>query len=106
MWGPAFFLAILICVNPKNKYWIIVLIILASATRAASHSGWLINLIEIAPNYAGIVGSLTLTIGSISSFISPLVWGATVTDMVNKHLIRQNPGRFSIRKCVLNSVAK
>ena len=88
MWGPALGLILLVYHNSTNKCWSIILITLASTSRAAGLSGWAVNMLEISPNYAGIVSSIIQTFGAISSFIAPLVWGTIVIDMVNKNLFR------------------
>ncbi|XP_012154824.1 putative inorganic phosphate cotransporter [Ceratitis capitata] len=49
------------------------------------HLGWQVNHIDLAPNFAGTLVSLTNCAANVCSIIAPLVVGFVVTDTSNPH---------------------
>lgn len=86
MWLPAIFLLALGFV-PVNATMSIFLITITIGLNAATHSGFVINHLDLAPNFAGILVGTCIAIGNFASIGSPLLVGYVVTDTVNGNSI-------------------
>ncbi|KAM7358545.1 sialin-like [Cochliomyia hominivorax] len=64
----------------RDPIWAVVLISLATMLQGAGSSGPLSSMIDIAPNYAGIVCGICGTIGNIPGFISAYLVGILTMD--------------------------
>ena len=84
MWIPAALMISLCFV--ESEFWVISITILTVTLNAGTHCGYLVNLIDLSPNYAGLLKSIMYTLGTFSSIIAPLIWGIIVTDVVWKIL--------------------
>ncbi|XP_075156381.1 putative inorganic phosphate cotransporter [Haematobia irritans] len=80
MWVPAVLLIALGFIHEEQKMWALVLITLTVAVNSGKTIGISLNNIDLSPNHAGILMSLTNTPASIMSLIGPLVVGFVVTD--------------------------
>lgn len=80
-WGPAIGLVALGFVH--NNSLAIALLIISVGINAATHSGFVINHLDIAPNFAGALVGMCISIGNIMSILSPLLAGYIITDTVN-----------------------
>ncbi|KAB7495755.1 Sialin [Armadillidium nasatum] len=58
---------------------IVTLIFVAITLQGGIYSGWLINAIDIAPNFAGTLYGITNALASIPSWVAPMVVG-TITN--------------------------
>jgi len=81
-WGPAIALACMSVIPTNSHVWAIVLLVLAVGLNAGSLCGFQINHIDLSPNFAGTMMSITNCIATITSIIAPLVCGVIVTDEV------------------------
>ena len=61
----------------------LVLIFLAITLNGGFTSGYSVNAIEIAPNFAGTVYGVLNTFGSLPGFFAPLVVGAITSEQVS-----------------------
>jgi len=84
-WGPAIALACMSAVPTNNHVWAIVLLVLAVGLNAGSLCGFQINHIDLSPNFAGTMMSITNCVATITSIIAPLICGVIVTDEVIIH---------------------
>ncbi|XP_071171387.1 sialin-like [Mytilus edulis] len=73
---PALMLICLGYVDCTTPTLAIVLLILAVSLTGFQYSGYLINHVDIAPPYAGILFGISNSIASVTGFISPSVVGA------------------------------
>lgn len=81
-WGPAIALACMSAV-PNNDYvWIIVILILAVGLNAGSLCGFQINHIDLSPNFAGTMMSITNCFATVTSIIAPIICSVIVSDEV------------------------
>ncbi|KNC33126.1 hypothetical protein FF38_04718, partial [Lucilia cuprina] len=64
----------------RNPIYAVVLISLATMFQGAGSSGPLSSMIDIAPNYAGIICGICGTIGSLPGFISAYLVGVLTLD--------------------------
>ena len=71
--------------GPDEKYWIIALITIAiSASEVTYVAGFGICLMDVAPNYMGILQGINNTLGLSPGFIMPLVIAALTPNVTLK----------------------
>ncbi|XP_014212240.1 putative inorganic phosphate cotransporter [Copidosoma floridanum] len=80
MWGPALALVALCLIGTSSKIWPVVLLILAIGLKAGTSSGYVVNSLDLTPNFAGTVYSFTTCLSSFVSMLAPIVCGLIVTD--------------------------
>ncbi|XP_011296172.2 putative inorganic phosphate cotransporter [Musca domestica] len=85
-WLPALGLVIIGFLDEHQKIWAIVLMTLIVALNSGNIIGSALNMIDLAPNHAGIMMSLVNAVSNITPFISPLIVGVVVTDVTNRTL--------------------
>lgn len=79
-WLPAIFL-ISLGFTPQEMHTLaIVLLTLSVGFNAASFCGYLINHLDLSPNYAGQIMGITNCISNLLSLCAPLVAGALIDD--------------------------
>ncbi|XP_011691699.1 PREDICTED: putative inorganic phosphate cotransporter isoform X2 [Wasmannia auropunctata] len=79
-WGPAIALACMSAV-PENGYiWAIVILVLAVGLNAGSLCGFQINHIDLSPNFAGTMMSITNCAATVTSIIAPLICSVIVSE--------------------------
>lgn len=81
-WGPAVALACMAVIPSDNSSWALVLLIVAVGLNAGSLCGFQINHIDLSPNYAGTMMSITNCIASVIAIIAPLICGKIVVNEV------------------------
>ncbi|XP_063425395.1 sialin-like isoform X2 [Mytilus trossulus] len=74
--GPASMLIGLGYVDCSQTALAIVLVILAVSSAGFQYSGWVVNHIDIAPSYAGILLGISNSLASTTGIISPIIVGA------------------------------
>ena len=79
-WGPAIILVVISYFDTTKTTFIVIMFIMATGLKAGTHCGHLVNLIDISPNFAGLLRSVTHTLGTASSLIAPVVWGYILND--------------------------
>lgn len=79
-WVPAIGLIALGFVH--NNTLAIVMLTFSVGINAATHSGFVINHLDISPNFAGTLVGLCIAIGNFMSILSPLFAGFIITDTV------------------------
>lgn len=80
--GPGLALLALTLVDTRNHKMIITLLVIAVGLNAGSLSGFQINHIDLSPNHAGTMMSITNCIASIIAIVAPIVNNEIVTDQV------------------------
>lgn len=80
-WGPAIALA-LMSVVPADYFWPIFILTLAVGLNAGSLCGFQINHIDLSPNFAGTMMSITNCAATVTSIIAPLICGVIVSEEV------------------------
>lgn len=78
-WGPAIALA-LMSVVPADYFWPIFILTLAVGLNAGSLCGFQINHIDLSPNFAGTMMSITNCAATVTSIIAPLICGVIVSE--------------------------
>ena len=73
----------------------IALLVLAVSIAGFQYSGFLVNHVDIAPQYAGILFGISNSIAAITGFISPVVVGV-ITEEVNIVLVSSRRGKYSV----------
>ena len=83
-WGPGLVLLSLCFVptNTNNNVIPVVMLVMAVGTNAGSICGFQINHIDISPNYAGTLMSITNFGGAFIGIIAPLIVGQIVKKEV------------------------
>lgn len=61
----------------------IAILIFTVSISSASHVGFLVNHIDLSPNYAGIIMGICNTFANGMALIAPLLVGAIVTNSVS-----------------------
>ncbi|KAH8306921.1 hypothetical protein KR044_001082, partial [Drosophila immigrans] len=84
-WGPSALLIALGYVPKDNDSLAVVLLIFTVGISSASHVGFLINHIDLSPNYAGILMGICNGIANFMSLAAPLLVGIVVTDYHDVH---------------------
>lgn len=67
----------------RDPIWAIVLLSLAVMLQGAGSSGFMSSMIDIAPNYAGIIFGLCGTIGCMPGFVSAYIVGVLTLNNVS-----------------------
>ncbi|EDW61464.1 putative inorganic phosphate cotransporter [Drosophila virilis] len=79
-WGPMCLLIALGYVPRHMDSLAVVLLTLTVGISSASHVGFLINHIDLSPNFAGILMGICNAIANLMSLAAPLLVGIVVTD--------------------------
>ena len=69
------------------------------AASGLMHSGYNVNMLDIAPRYACVIMGLTNTVGTITGFLSPMMVGYITFNKVG---LKQ----MHLRSCMFNSTWK
>ncbi|KAK0056347.1 sialin-like isoform X1 [Biomphalaria pfeifferi] len=59
----------------ENRYWAVFLLCLSSGFMTFNRAGILVNHLDLAPGYAGILFGLTNTFGTVPGMIAPVIAG-------------------------------
>lgn len=86
MWGPGTFLLIL-AYAWEDKVLSMILLIAAVGTNCGINAGYLINHLDLSPNYVGYLIGVSTFCGNIMSILGPIFVGYIVTDTVNYFLL-------------------
>ncbi|GBP81774.1 Putative inorganic phosphate cotransporter [Eumeta japonica] len=86
-WPPAFFLVMLALV-PKNIYVVETLLVITCAMKISSHLGFQLNHIDISPNFAGTMMSVSNFASNGVSSLAPITAGYILTKDDDEHLWR------------------
>lgn len=68
---------------PLNVPMAVTLVIVETSICGASNLGYLVNSLDLSPNYAGVLFSIVNTIGNISAILGPLVSTYLIEDESN-----------------------
>nr|XP_050846218.1 putative inorganic phosphate cotransporter isoform X1 [Vespula vulgaris] len=85
-WGPAAALVVLGFVPINNPLWTIVILVIAVGLNAGSLCGYQINHIDLSPNHAGTMMSITNCLASVIAIIAPIICGEIVYDLSSTSL--------------------
>ncbi|XP_037294349.1 uncharacterized protein LOC115442923 isoform X2 [Manduca sexta] len=80
---------IILAYVPKNIYVVETLLVLICGVKIAGHMGFQVNHIDISPNFAGTLMSLSNFIANMISSIAPIIAGFILTDVTSEYLWRQ-----------------
>lgn len=81
---PAAALIYLAFLKTFDQNLVIILLIVAVGTQAFQQSGYLVNMIDVAPNHAGTILGLINGTSNIFSLLAPLTVGLLGNDKVLK----------------------
>ncbi|EFN85104.1 putative inorganic phosphate cotransporter isoform X2 [Harpegnathos saltator] len=85
-WGPAIALACMSVIPRNNSTYALALLIVAVGLNAGSLCGFQVNHIDLSPNYAGTMMSITNCIASVVAILAPLICDQIIiTDETNVH---------------------
>ncbi|XP_046815652.1 putative inorganic phosphate cotransporter [Vespa crabro] len=85
-WGPAAALIVLGFVPINNPLWTVIILIVAVGLNAGSLCGYQLNHIDLSPNHAGTMMSITNCLASVTAIIAPIICGEIITDLSSTHL--------------------
>ncbi|XP_037035937.1 putative inorganic phosphate cotransporter isoform X2 [Bradysia coprophila] len=88
LWTPAVLLIALGYVSKENPSLAVVLLTTAIAVNSASFVGYLINHMDLSPNFAGTLMGLTNAAANVFSILGPMFVGFVVTDAKDPMLWR------------------
>nr|XP_014102803.1 putative inorganic phosphate cotransporter isoform X2 [Bactrocera oleae] len=83
MWIPMAAIIALGFVDADNADLAIVLLTLGVGTDSATFLGYLVNHMDLAPNFAGTLMGITNCAANVMGIIAPLIVGVIVTDTTN-----------------------
>ena len=81
-WGPAIALIILSHADTKNQLLPVIILMVAVGLNAGSMCGYQINHIDLSPNFAGTMMSITNCIAAVCPILAPIICAEIVTDQV------------------------
>lgn len=81
--GPAIFLICLSLIDKSQQNLAVVFLVLAVTCTAFGYCGYIVNIIDIAPNHAGTLFGIVNSINTIFSILGPLSVGFFGSDKVN-----------------------
>ncbi|KYM76069.1 Putative inorganic phosphate cotransporter, partial [Atta colombica] len=79
-WGPAIALACMSLAPTDDYTWAVVILVIAVGLNAGSLCGFQINHIDLSPNFAGTMMSVTNCCATVISIIAPLISGVIVSN--------------------------
>ena len=94
-----------------NPTWAIILLCFAIAIEGTGYSGYMVNQLELSPNYAGTLKGTSSTFANICGFVSPALTGALTNRKVSNlyHFLSQNnliniitANNRSLEQCILH----
>ncbi|XP_032683850.1 LOW QUALITY PROTEIN: uncharacterized protein LOC116850093 [Odontomachus brunneus] len=77
-WCPAIALMCMSAIPTDNSVYALILLIIAVGLNAGSLCGFQVNHIDLSPNYAGNMISITNTVGSVVAIVAPIVTEQTI----------------------------
>ncbi|XP_031833740.1 putative inorganic phosphate cotransporter isoform X2 [Nomia melanderi] len=83
-WGPAIALICLAAIPIESSGVVVAILAIAVGLNAGALCGFQINHIDLSPNFAGTMMSITNCIASVIAIIAPLICGVIVLDNENK----------------------
>ncbi|KAH9630964.1 hypothetical protein HF086_013503 [Spodoptera exigua] len=86
---PAAIGLIALAYAPKNMFVVEAILVFTCAFKISAHLGFQINHIDISPNFAGTMMSLSNFTSNIGASIAPLITGFILTDVNDVYLWRQ-----------------
>lgn len=89
-WVPALTLIALGYVTKEQSTLAVILLTLSVGMNAAAHVGYLVNHMDLSPNFAGTLMGITNGVSNIMSIVGPLSVGFIVTDEVVLQSLRHN----------------
>ncbi|KAK2578284.1 hypothetical protein KPH14_007649 [Odynerus spinipes] len=84
-WGPAIALVTLGLVPTEEPFWAVLILVVAVGLNAGSLCGFQINHIDLSPNYAGTMMSITNCLASVIAIIAPLICGEIVVELDSRY---------------------
>ena len=66
-----------------SKEWTLAMLTMAVCLEGAQYSGFIINQLDLSPNFAGTLYGIVNGISSINSWLAPLVVAALTEGQVN-----------------------
>lgn len=82
-WGPALALLALCFVDVADKSVPVTLLIIAVGLNAGALCGFQINHIDLSPNFAGTMMSITNCVASLVAIVAPIICGEIVKEQVS-----------------------
>ena len=87
---PAIMLIILGYIDCTQPGAAVTLLVLGVSLTGAQYSGWVVNHMDIAPAFAGILFGISNSIAAVTGFLSPVIVGVITkvrfSSMVNTEL--------------------
>lgn len=82
-WLPAICLIGLGFVTKENSSVAVALLVLSVGFNAGTNAGYLVNHMDLSPNFAGTLMGITNAMANLISIIAPIAVGYIVTDSVS-----------------------
>ncbi|KAJ0176885.1 hypothetical protein K1T71_008064 [Dendrolimus kikuchii] len=86
---PAALGLIVLAYVPKNIYVVEIVLVIICAFKISSHLGFQVNHIDISPNFAGTMMSISNFASNLVASLAPIVTGFILTDVKSEYLWRQ-----------------
>ncbi|KAL7301522.1 hypothetical protein TKK_0005956 [Trichogramma kaykai] len=85
MMSPALGMIALSLLRTQNRYALVLVLVLSIGLTAGTTCGFLINYMDLTPQFAGAIMSVTNVTGTLMGIASPLACGYIITDLKNAH---------------------
>ena len=89
MFSTAVFFVVLNNVDSR-AHTVLICLCSAAAISTLAMSGYYVNILDIAPQYAGFLAGFTNVIGTILTLVAPYAAGAIASAPSGSHVWRQN----------------
>ena len=76
----------------------IVLLVLAVSLTGFQYSGFIVNHVDIAPYYAGILFGISNSLASISGFVSPVIVGEITKEVFYKLFLKNTVVKYLLKR--------
>ncbi|KOB65894.1 Sodium-dependent phosphate transporter, partial [Operophtera brumata] len=86
---PAALGLVILAFVPKNIYVVESILVVICAFKISAHMGFQVNHIDISPNFAGTMMSLSNFVSNLVSSLAPILAGFILTDVNDEYLWRQ-----------------
>ncbi|XP_058807480.1 uncharacterized protein LOC131673478 [Phymastichus coffea] len=83
LWVPALAMTILCLIKTHDRELLILVLVMAVGFNSGTSSGFQINHIDLSPDFAGTLMSITNSVANLFGILAPLTCGVIVTDSTN-----------------------
>lgn len=69
-----------------NKIWVVIFLTLLAGSHSLKTPGTSVNILDLAPNYVGVIAAIVNGIGAITGILVPYIIGVMTTNVCDNRL--------------------